>query len=53
MENVVVTEIEGAENEDRTEEGEQAGVEIENKSLAEEKPAKEEEPSFDDCMETC
>ena len=52
VENVVVTEIEGAENEDRTEEGEQAGEEIEDKTVAEEKPAKEEDPSEDDYMET-
>ena len=52
VENVVVTEIEGAENEVQTEEGDQAEVELENKTVSEETTTKEEEPSDDDCMET-
>ena len=37
VENVVVTEMEGEENVEQTEEGEQAGVEIEDEDVAEEK----------------
>ena len=52
VENVVVTEMEGEENVEQTEEGEQAGVEIEDEDVAEEKPAKEEKPSEDNYMES-
>ena len=52
VENVVVTEVEGEENEDQTEVGEQAGVEIEDEDVAEENTAKEENPSEDNYMES-